>query len=111
MIETTAEKKLDARVCVTSAKDRCPQGLRANAARIRRQPPEYAKKGDTVSNPDLPPYIVARIERRWAQKLQDQVETWKSAKSTFRSESTKTGIPVVRRSTRSRSLRHRPEPA
>ena len=78
---------------------------------IRRQPPEYAKKGDKVSNPDLPRYIVARIERRWAQKLQDQVETWKSAKSTSRSESTKTGIPVVRRSTRSHSLRHRPEPA
>jgi hypothetical protein len=65
-----------------------------------------------VSNANLPRQIVARVEQRWAQKLQDQVETWKSAKSASRSEFTKTGIPVFRRGTRSRSLlRHRPEPA
>jgi hypothetical protein len=47
-----------------------------------------------VSN--LPRHIVDRIEKQWAQKLQQQARNWQSAKSDDR-YLTDRGVPVVRR--------------
>jgi hypothetical protein len=57
---------------------------------------------------DLPKHIVERVERRWAQKLQEQALAWKSSRSEARG-ATATGVPVVRRGKRAR--RPRPDHA
>ena len=40
---------------------------------------------------DLPKHIVERVERRWAQKLQEQALAWKSSRSEAQS-TTATGV-------------------
>jgi hypothetical protein len=53
---------------------------------------------------DLPKHIVEKVERRWAQKLQEQALAWKGSRSEARGV-TATGVPVVRRGkNRRRSL-------
>jgi hypothetical protein len=47
----------------------------------------------------LPRHIVDRIERRWTQKLEQQVQTWKGTRSDLQGV-TETGVPVVRKSKR-----------
>jgi hypothetical protein len=50
---------------------------------------------------DLPKHILERVERRWAQKLQQQALAWKESRADKRSV-TDTGVQVVRRAKRSR---------
>jgi hypothetical protein len=50
---------------------------------------------------NLPKHIVEKVERRWAQKLQEQVLAWKSSRSDAR-DATANGVPVVRRGKRKR---------
>jgi hypothetical protein len=47
----------------------------------------------------LPRHVVDRIERRWAQKLKEQVHEWKGARSALQTV-TETGVPVVHRNKR-----------
>jgi hypothetical protein len=55
----------------------------------------------TMSSTELPRHIVARFERRWAKKLEQQARAWKNARSESRSL-TEHGIPIIRRAQRSR---------
>jgi hypothetical protein len=50
---------------------------------------------------DLPKHIMERVERRWAQKLQQQALAWKEARADKRSVTDK-GVQVVRRVKRTR---------
>jgi hypothetical protein len=49
----------------------------------------------------LPKHILERVERRWAQKLQQQALAWKEARADKRSVTDK-GVQVVRRAKRTR---------
>ena len=62
-----------------------------------------------MDRPNLPKHIVERVERRWAQKLQEQVLAWKSSRPEAR-DATVNGVPVVRRGKRTRRP-HRGEAA
>jgi len=59
------------------------------------------QEGRTMDRQNLPKHIVEKVERRWAQKLQEQVLAWKSSRSEAR-DATATGVPVVRRGKRKR---------
>ena len=48
---------------------------------------------------DLPKHVQERVERRWAQKLQEQALVWRSSRSEARGV-TASGIPVIRRGKR-----------
>jgi hypothetical protein len=50
---------------------------------------------------DLPKHILERVERRWAQKLQQQALAWKEARADKCSVTDK-GVQVVRRARRTR---------
>jgi hypothetical protein len=50
---------------------------------------------------DLPKHILEKVERRWAQKLEQQAIAWKDSRSDTRSV-TATGVQVVRRTKRPR---------
>jgi hypothetical protein len=50
---------------------------------------------------NLPRHIVERFERRWAQKLEAQLQAWKPAKPSDRSM-TDRGVPVVHRRKRAK---------
>jgi hypothetical protein len=54
---------------------------------------------------DLPKHIVEKVERRWAQKLQEQAAAWKQSRSEAQGATT-TGVPVVRRGKGTRRPRH-----
>ncbi len=58
----------------------------------------------------LPRHIVERFERRWAQQLEQQAQSWKGARADTRS-ATESGVPVVRRSKRARGAERRQAPA
>src|SRR6516164_6641457 len=65
-------------------------------------PPKNTKKMEGgMDRLDLPKHIVERVERRWAQKLQEQALAWKSSRSEAQS-TTATGVPVIRRGKRAR---------
>jgi hypothetical protein len=49
-----------------------------------------------MAGSDLPRHIVDRFERRWAQKLEAQANTWQSTKPDGRTL-TDRGVPVIRR--------------
>jgi hypothetical protein len=51
----------------------------------------------------LPRHVVARIERRWAQKLKEQVHDWKGTRSALQTV-TDAGVPVVHRNKREASI-------
>jgi hypothetical protein len=51
-------------------------GLAAGAKKTKRR---------TMDRLDLPKHIVEKVERRWAQKLQEQAVAWKSTRSEARS--------------------------
>jgi uncharacterized protein (DUF2252 family) len=57
------------------------------------------QKGGNMDRVNLPKHIVEKVERRWAQKLQEQVLAWKSSRSDAR-DATANGVPVVRRGKR-----------
>ena len=50
---------------------------------------------------DLPKHVLERVERRWAQKLQQQALAWKESRPDKQSV-TANGVQVVRRSKRPR---------
>ncbi|WP_407158641.1 hypothetical protein [Bradyrhizobium sp. STM 3557] len=50
---------------------------------------------------NLPRHLVEALERKWAQKLQQQVATWRSAKPSASSR-TASGVVVERRARRPR---------
>jgi len=71
---------------------------------IRPQP--NMQKGGTMNRLDLPKHIVEKVERRWAQKLQEQAAARKSSRSEAHGATT-TGVPVIGRGKSSRrSRRH-----
>jgi len=53
---------------------------------------------------DLPKHIVEKVERRWAQKLQEEVTALKGSRSESQGV-TATGVPVVRRGKKQSSLK------
>lgn len=59
-----------------------------------------------MDRPDLPKHVVERVERRWAQKLQEQVVAWKNSRSSKHS-TTASEVPVVRRRSRKGARRPR----
>ena len=50
---------------------------------------------------DLPKHILERVERRWAQKLEQQALAWKESRADKRTVTDK-GVQVVRRAKRTR---------
>jgi hypothetical protein len=54
------------------------------------------RRNNRMDELNLPRHIVERVEKRWAQKLQAQVDEWRSSAPNDRS-STERGVPVVRR--------------
>jgi len=75
-------------------------GIRA-ASSDRRATKNTKKMEGGMDRLDLPKHIVERVERRWAQKLQEQALAWKSSRSEAQS-TTATGVPVIRRGKRAR---------
>jgi len=59
------------------------------------------REDGVMDREDLPKHILERVERRWAQKLQQQALAWKESRADKRSV-TDTGVQVVRRARRSR---------
>ena len=59
-----------------------------------------------MDHANLPRHIIQGVERRWAQKLQQQACAWKGTRTETRSM-TNTGVRVVRRAKRSRQLSER----
>jgi len=53
---------------------------------------------------DLPKHVREKVERRWAQKLQQQALAWRSSRSEARGM-TASGVPVIRRGKRTHHAR------
>ena len=58
-------------------------------------------KEEPMDRLDLPKHILEKVERRWAQKLEQQALAWKDTRSDTRT-ATATGVQVVRRTKRTR---------
>ena len=54
-----------------------------------------------MQNVNLPRHVVEALEKKWAQKLQQQVADWRTTKPPTYSRTT-SGVPVERRTRRPR---------
>lgn len=54
-----------------------------------------------MQDQNLPRHVIEAVEKRWAQKLQQQAAAWRTTRSPARSQTT-SGIAVERRARRPR---------
>jgi hypothetical protein len=69
--------------------------------RLHSLPAATDTKEESMDRQDLPKHILEKVERRWAQKLEQQALAWKDSRSDTRSVTAK-GVQVVRRTKRTR---------
>jgi len=55
-----------------------------------------------MQDPNLPRHVIEALEKKWAQKLQQQTAAWRTTRSSPALGQTRSGIPVERRARRPR---------